>query len=315
MKSSPRKFNIEYSASFKSLNPNNEIMVWMIEPQTSYCQEIHRVIVSPKPIKKYTDNHGNKILYFQSKNTKLFNIQMRIEATLWKNEAHLVKSNINFQKNLVPSLRQHLKNEKFLEQTPAVKKMTHKIIKNSKYPLDQINEIFNFIVKNFKYCYPLSKRGVKNLVLSNLQGDCGEYSSLFVTMCRILGIPAINRTGFVIFPKQKTVAEHGWASTYSESLGWLDFDAQYAALEKNTRQGLKKYFGQRSDYRIIFTNGFNISLQPQIPKNFKINFWKELGLPLTRRSAQTLQPLIFASKNPVRFENDMVLLKNKKRVN
>lgn len=313
MKSSPRKFNIEYNASFKSLNPNNEIMVWMIEPQTSYYQEIHRVIVSPKPIKKYTDNHGNKILYFQSKNTKLFNIQMRIEATLWKNEAHLIKSNVNFQENLVPSLRRYIKNEKFLEQTPAVKKLTYEIVKNYKHLPDQINEIFNFIVKNFKYCYPLPKRGVKNLVLNDLRGDCGEYSSLFVTMCRILGIPAINRTGFVIFTGQKTITEHGWASAYLKPLGWLDFDTQYAALEKNTRQGLKKYFGQRSDYRIIFTNSFNISLQPQIPKNFKINFWKELGLPLTRKAAQTLQPLIFASKRNVRFEDNIVLLKNKKR--
>lgn len=313
MKSSPRKFNIEYSASFKSLNSDNEIMVWMVEPQNSYYQEIHKVIISPEPTKKYIDNQGNKILYFQSKNTKLFNIQMRIEATLWKNEVHLIKSNVNFQKNLIPSLRRYIKNEKFLEQTPAVRKMTHKIVKNYKHPLDQINEIFSFIVKNFKYCYPLSKRGVKNLVLNDLRGDCGEYSSLFVTMCRILGIPAINHTGFVIFSKQEAITEHGWASAYSEPLGWLDFDTQYATLEKNTQQGSKKYFGQRSDYRIILTNGFNISLQPQIPKNFKINFWKELGLPLTRKAVQTLQPLIFTSKRNVQFEDNIILLKNKKR--
>ncbi|MFH1326119.1 MAG: transglutaminase-like domain-containing protein, partial [Candidatus Falkowbacteria bacterium] len=170
--------------------------------------------------------------------------------------------------------------------------------------LNIIQSIFNFVIKNFKYCYPIEQRGVKYLNLKQLKGDCGEYSSLFVTMCRTLKIPARNSTGFVIFPKQKKIVEHGWSNVYLKPFGWLNFDTQYASLEKNT----KKYFIQRNDYRIVFINGFNIPLKPSIPKNFQLNYWNKIGLPLTNNSVQTLQPIVFASKKDVKFKDKVELM-------
>jgi len=183
-----------------------------------------------------------------------------------------------------------------------IKAILDELLDSAKKEFKNLRE--NFIVKNFTYCYPVQQRGVKYLSLDNLIGDCGEYSSLFVTMCRILKIPARNNTGFVIFPKQKKINEHGWANIYLKPYGWLDFDTQYASLEKNA----SPYFGRRNDYRISFTNGFNIPLKPSIPKDFKINYWNEHGMPLTHTAAQTLQPIIFASQKEIEFKDSLELL-------
>lgn len=303
MISSPKKFNIRYKASFIKTN-NNIVKVWLVQPLNSITQKIESFLVSPKPQASYKDTQGNKILYFEFKDQKNINIQMDIKVILWKNKINLTKENLSLFSVSTKLSQQYIKSENFLEQTLAIKNLTKEITNKDDNILNNIQSIFDFIVKNFEYCYPVKQRGVKYLNLEQLKGDCGEYSSLFITMCRVLKVPTRNSTGFVIFPKQKKIIEHGWASVYLKSLDWLSFDTQYASLEKNT----KKYFAQNSDYRIVFANGFNIPLKPPIPKNFQIDYWNKLSLPLTNNSVQTLQPIVFASEKEVKFEEKIELI-------
>jgi len=308
MEYNPKKFNIRYSATLISNKKNNSVQIWIAKPENSLCQKINKFAISEKPKSSYKDAQGNKILFFEFKDQKNIAIQMDIKATLWKSKFDLEQERIFLSNASTQLFKQYTKGEKFLEQTQEIKKLTKDITKNSKNDLDKIKSIFDFIMKNFKYCYPVKKRGVKNLNLNKLRGDCGEYSSLFVTMCRILGIPARNSTGFVIFPKHEKISEHGWASIYLKPYGWADIDPQYASLEKNIKTGIKKYFGQRTDYRITFINGFNIPLKPAVPKNFQVIYWKNLGLPMANNSIQILQPLIFASKSRVKFKDNIKLI-------
>ncbi len=308
MKHDSKKFNIEYKAILDSFNTNNDVRIWVVQPSTSIYQKIENFSVSHKPKKSYRDRQENKISYFEFKSQKNITIQVNIQATLWKNKINLKKEDVSLPRISTKLFKQYTKSEKFLEQTPEIKKLTHQITKKDKFVLDKIQSIFNFIVENFKYCHPVKQRGVKYLNLNNLRGDCGEYSSLFVTMCRILKIPARNNTGFVLFTKQKKIVEHGWASVYLKPYSWIDIDTQYASLEKNVNIGAKKYFAQRNDYRMTFVNGFNISLKPAIPQNFQLNYWNKLGLPLTYNSVQTLQPIVFASKEKVRFKDNIKII-------
>ncbi len=304
MKQSPKKIDIEYRANFLSLVENNEVQVWISQPLTLDCQKINSFSIFPKPKKQYKDLQGNKILYFYFKDLKKIEIKINIKATLWKNQIDFKKNKISLPSD--KSFDKYIKSEEFLKQTSEIKKKTQEITKNDKSILDKIRSIFNFAVYNFEYRYPVKRRGAEKLNLSDLKGDCAEYSSLFVTMCRTLKIPARNSTGFIISLKNKKIAEHSWASVYLKPYGWIDFDTQYASTEKNK---IKKYFGQRGDYRIIFANGFNIPLKPAILKGFKSDFWNNMGLPVKSNFTQTLQPIIFASKNNIKFE-DTIKIKN-----
>lgn len=309
MKYNPKKFDIEYKAIFNSPIDENEIRIWLVRPPNFPCQKIEKFSISHKSKNYYIDKHGNKILYFQFKNQKNVTFQINITATLWKNKINFKTEDISLPIISAKLFKQYKKSERFLEQISAIKTLTHQITSKDNSILGRIQSIFNFIVRNFKYSYPVKQRGVKNLNLSNLGGDCGEYSSLFVTMCRIFKIPARNNTGFVISPKNRKIAEHGWANVYLEPYGWVDFDTQYASLEKDIKMGIKKYFGQTSDYRITFTKGFNIPLRPTVPQNFKLDYWNKLGLPLNNNSVQTLQPIVFASKRKVQFKDNIKILK------
>jgi len=306
MESNSKIFNLKYEASFRSPTTNNHIKIWIAKPLTSEYQKINSFSISHKPKKIYKDNQGNEILYFELINIKKVKIEIKIEAKLWIAK-NIIKDNKIITSKIYPKLvRRFLKNEKFLEQSNEIRNFITIITKDKK-GLDIAKSIFDFVKENFKYCYPVKNRGVKYLNLDKLTGDCGEYSSLFVTMCRILKIPAKNNTGFVIFPKNNKITEHGWASIYLKPYGWLDMDAQYASLEKST-VAAKKYFAQRNDYRIIFSSGFNIPLKPNIPKNFCLTYWNKKGLPLTNTSVQTLQPIIFASKEKIKFKENIKII-------
>ena len=71
-------------------------------------------------------------------------------------------------------------------------------------------------------------------VLQNKQGVCDEMTSLFVAMCRSLGIPAKFVSG-VSYTENKEVlqalgknwAGHGWAEVYFPDIGWISFDIAF----------------------------------------------------------------------------------------
>ena len=302
MAHSPKDFQIKYEAVLKS-SGKNSVRAWMAEPQNSSKQRVNSISIIPEPNSEYKDKKGNKILYFNIKDEDSIKIEMEIGVTLWKEKIDLKSENFRIPDKPSGIFANYTKSEKFLEQDRKLKDLTERIAGKGDDTYSKIRSVFDFTVENFQYRYPIRKRGVRNLNLDDLKGDCGEYSSLFVAMCRSMGIPAVNLTGFVIFPKEGSVVEHGWSSVYLEPKGWMDFDTQYASLENNK----DKYFAQRDEYRVVFTEGFNIPLKPSIPEGFSTSYWKDAGLPVTGNSVQTLQPLVFASKYELEFKDSIEL--------
>lgn len=298
----PKQFNFQYKATFKSKKASN-LRIWVVRPQGSNLQTITKFTLSPKPTKIYLDKQSNRIKYLESKDSKV-DLEMRVELIANKEKNNIEKLSAPA---INSSLKRYIISETSLEHTPEVIKLTKQITRNKATATDKLRIILKFIAENFTYQYPVKNRGVKNMNLHKLQGDCGEYSSLFVTMCRILKIPAINQTGFIFYPN-KIITEHGWAKIYLKPLGWVDVDPQYIALEKSFEAGYKKYFCQRNDYRLTITNGFNIPLKPSIPRNYPIGLANKIGLPTTYYSTQTLQPISFASAKKVKFKDETKLI-------
>ena len=306
---SPKKFNIRYQANFNSPN-KNIIKIWLAQPLNSTTQKIESFLISPKPQKYYKDAQGNKILYFEFKDQKDINIKMDIKATLWKNKINLIEEKLSLPSVSTKLFQQYTKNEKFLEQTLTIKKLTYQITNNNQSVLDNIFLITQFLKKNFQYTYPVKKRGVKNLNLNNLKGDCGEVGALFVTMCRVLDIPAVNRTGYIIYYDElNNLYEHGWVDIYLKPYGWIDIDPLANNILKKRDN---KYSYYQKNYFLFFSNGFNLKLKPKVPNNFIFKYWNEVGLPMTNTSVQILQPLVFASLKEIKFSDNIKLFSNEK---
>lgn len=67
-------------------------------------------------------------------------------------------------------------------------------------------------------------------VLENKEGVCDEISTLFIAMCRTLGIPARFASGISYTNSEEFTDRwqpHGWAEVYFPDVGWVSFDPTF----------------------------------------------------------------------------------------
>lgn len=109
--------------------------------------------------------------------------------------------------------------------TPYLRRLCEYIIKDEKNPLLKARAIYDYITKNVKYSYMREYRGLTDIpefCALNLRGDCGVQALLFITLCRIAGVPADWQSGLSIHPD--FITSHDWARYYVAPYGWIFCD-------------------------------------------------------------------------------------------
>ena len=99
-----------------------------------------------------------------------------------------------------------------------------------------------------------------------LRGDCGVMALLFITLCRIVGIPARWQSGLAVEPWGGPGC-HDWCMFYIAPYGWLYADPSYGSAAR--RQGepwrQKHYFGNLDPWRMVANSVFQAPLTPPDP--------------------------------------------------
>ncbi len=130
---------------------------------------------------------------------------------------------------------------------------------NKKDPMEKVEAIYQFVVKNLKYDTKLAKT-VKSgylpdldKVLKTKKGICFDYAALMTGMLRSQGVPCKLVTGYA------GSAYHAWISVWSEEEGWLDaaiyfdgtswqrMDPTFASSGKQSK-AIMKYIGNGKNY-------------------------------------------------------------------
>ncbi len=208
--------------------------------------------IHPKPHDIYMDpEYGNQILnwhpsfkpggnYIITRTFKYITFDYRPEIDKIAERNHWGE--------IPPEIRdKYVRSELFLEQDVGLVDTVFQLLENIANPVDQAEVIYKWVQKSMTYVYPPEKRGVRN-ALETLSGDCGQYSALFMTMCRIAGIPARQQSGFNFVPDN--TGAHVWSEIYLPVKGWVPVDA--------TR---KNGFLFLDNKRLITSIGLNIPLK------------------------------------------------------
>ena len=98
---------------------------------------------------------------------------------------------------------------------------------------------------------------------TNRTGDCGIQGSVFITMCRVAGIPARWQTGWETKPVGWSM--HDWSEIYIAPWGWLPADASYGVQKSDDPRIADFYLGHQDAYRMIVNLDYGRPLNP--PKN------------------------------------------------
>ena len=97
-------------------------------------------------------------------------------------------------------------------------------------PIAKARAIYDWITTNVDYRYqpPYALLDcIPQMTATGLRADCGVFALTFVTLCRIVGVPARWQSGLYVQPNE--ASGHDWAQFYSPEAGWLWADCSFGS--------------------------------------------------------------------------------------
>jgi transglutaminase-like putative cysteine protease len=131
-------------------------------------------------------------------------------------------------------------------------------------PLRAGRAIYDYLVDTMVYNYKAPGAGHGDAVWAcdSRTGDCTDYNSVFIGVCRLRGIPADHVFGMPI-PPDKTEGEirfcHCWARFWVAGIGWIPVDPSRADKFPADRD---YYFGTLGSTWVTLTHGRDVVLEP-----------------------------------------------------
>lgn len=150
--------------------------------------------------------------------------------------------------------------------TPYLKSLAAELRGGEADPVRAARRFYDYITENVTYSfmppYLLMESGAEYCAV-NLRGDCGIQALLFITLCRISGIPARWQSGLAAEPD--SVGSHDWAEFYSERLGWLPVDCSFGGGGRRCGSALRKnfYFGNLDPWRMVANRVYYAPFAPE----------------------------------------------------
>lgn len=170
--------------------------------------------------------------------------------------------------------------------TPVLRQLADSLTRGITSPLKKVEVIYSWIDKTFPWAGAREYSTIPNIpqyVLNSGHGDCGQVTLLFITLCRIVGIPAHFQSGFWTLPGNENL--HDWCEVYFEGVGWVPVDQSYGPVRFAREEGyvldqMKNlsghyfYLGGMDNYRLIVNQDFGFPLQPTklYPRSEPVDF-------------------------------------------
>jgi transglutaminase-like putative cysteine protease len=156
--------------------------------------------------------------------------------------------------------------------TPELRALSRHIVGAETNPCVIAKKCFDWIADNIKYSYAIEYSTIRNIsdyCRTKGYGDCGQEAMLFITLCRLNGVPARWQTAWNLFPGAKDI--HDWSEIYLAPYGWVPVDPymgvyamRYATtLAPQQRREIRDfYFGGLDQYRMIANANHCQTLNP-----------------------------------------------------
>ncbi len=119
---------------------------------------------------------------------------------------------------------------------PRIAAISDRIQAESKDSLDYARRCYEYVARKFSYINPGTGLHPLAQVLNDGGGDCGNLSSVFISLMRRQGIPA---RAAVAIDITNGADGHAWAEFYLQGYGWIPVDV--TAHKESGRD----YFGSR----------------------------------------------------------------------
>jgi transglutaminase-like putative cysteine protease len=273
----PKRFRVTMTVTAKAdAAPAGEtIRAWVPIPRQYPFQDDIKLLPTPSPVKHLDDLQSPiRSAYFEQPAQAGKPTEFKVE---YEYTAHAVRFDI--QPSEVrpcdpnsPALKESICEAPHVVFTPQLRKLSQQIVGDETNPYWKAKKCYDWIADHIKYSFAIEYSTIRNIsdyCRSKGYGDCGQEALLFISLCRLNGIPARWQSGWNTFSGDKS--NHDWSEIYLAPYGWMPVDPYmgiWAMRYANTLKPEQKrevrdfYFGGLDQYRMIANSDHSQALNP-----------------------------------------------------
>ncbi|MFT3747232.1 MAG: transglutaminase domain-containing protein [Agriterribacter sp.] len=266
-----RYISLTYTAYITNLPEGAKEVRWWIPVAASDERQTVQLLPGDQSTGQLTKDtkYNNQILYKQVNITKA-NPNDTLKVVL-RYQLALNEKNVPEAKNIQSTGAKPVNNNMHIYLTDnrliPLKGPVEKLYQQLQLPGDPIaaaRKTYDYLIDNMVYDYKAPGAGIGDVLwaCNSKTGDCSDYHSVFIGVCRYAGIPADH---VFELPLKKgtgsgTVKDwHCWARFYAGKPGWITIDASEADKHPELRDYL---FGSLSNVYLTLSHGRDVILSP-----------------------------------------------------
>ncbi len=212
-----RTFTVTYTAKVKDIpEGTKQLRVWVPVPSDSTVQSISDLSFDGpvEPTMTTEKRFGNKLAYFEVANPGAnFETDVSYEVTRKETKMDLDKLSTDAGETDA-SVSEYLKPDKLVVVDDRIRKIASETTEGKTSTLEKARAIYHYVADHMAYDKSGTGwgRGDTNFACEVGKGNCTDFHSLFISLCRAQGIPA----GFAIGlfpPTRRTTGKRSAATT------------------------------------------------------------------------------------------------------
>ncbi|MBI1290987.1 hypothetical protein GC173_07045 [bacterium] len=264
----PKHFRITYTNTVEAnaVPAGETIKCWMVYPQQMASQD-GVVLESAEPQPKWINapNYPVRSLYFEqpSRGAEPTTFSATYTVTTRPRYVPIDPARVAAVPQNGPDSDWFLREQPpHVQFTPELKALASEIVGDEQNPAVKARLIYDWVSANMRYSYAREYSTLHNISMycySNRYGDCGQIALLYMTLCRIAGVPARWQSGWVLYPGDENL--HDWCEIWLAPYGWVAVDPNYGVffagprsdtLTPEENRELKDFFfGGLDAYRLV----------------------------------------------------------------
>lgn len=270
-------FSLKYNLENSSLFP---VITSISLPADTPYQDILISRIDPAPLNVTVDNDGNYLAWFRLPRSGKTNVLVNGSAKLYINSKN--KNPVDLTSS---QIQDFTKADKYWEKdNPTIKAALSDILKDGvpKSNRDKALAVYKYVVNTLKYdTGRLNNSNIERLgavtALNNPNSAvCMEFTDLFITLARGVGVPAREMDGFA-YSQNKDLRPlslskdllHAWPEYFDNEKGWVMIDPTW----ENTSGGVDYFNKFDLNHLTLATKGVS-SVSPLISDDVSVTLSK-----------------------------------------
>lgn len=263
--SSERIVTLKAAIEVPGATNGETVEAWLPAPRSCASQSDIEILASTAGVVAGPLDAPARTVYWESRECNSFEVTYRYRAHAVYSDVYGGELRRDSGLDPAPCSADLAEDAPHILFTPYLKALADEIVRDYATSLDRARAIYDYVTKNVDYRYQPAYAqldSIANECALSLRGDCGVMALLFITLCRIAGVPARWQSGLYTEPGR--VGCHDWAQFYIEGAGWLYADCSFgsSARREGAEERRRHYFGNLDPWRMVANSQFQAELCP-----------------------------------------------------